>query len=182
MREEKFRVRAELYRLLLDGESGTAASLVPRMLADPESLTPEIRWCLLYLIRGIGYLASRNHLLGQGGLLDTLVEDFELARCRTGRLDWLWYTVVQEDTGHWLQRYESTEVHYSLEELDWLNEQLGRLWEVERQRLAMEEPPLQPLAVRKRLAAAQNTGHNRAGSWLIVRSISAALDPVTDVD
>ena len=182
MGEEKFRVRAELYRLLLDEESGTAASLVPRMLADPESLTPEIRWCLLYLIRGIGYLASRNSLLGQGGLLDTLVTDFELARCRTRRLDWLWYSVVQEDADHWLQRYESTEIHYSLEELDWLNEQLGRLWEVERQRLAMEEPPLQPLAVRKKLAAAQNSGLGHQGSWIVVRAVPAALDPVTDAD
>jgi hypothetical protein len=124
------------------------------MLADPESLTPEIRWCLLYLIRGIGYLAARNGLLGQGGLLDTLAEDFELARCRTRRLDGMWYQIVQEDPGHWVQRYETTNVHYSLDEIFWLNDLLGRLWEVERQRLALEEPPLAPLALRKKLPAA----------------------------
>lgn len=120
------------------------------MLADPDSLTPEIRWCLFYLIRGIGYLAGRNHLFGQEGLLDTLSEEFEVARLRTQRLDNLWSGIVQEDPNHWMQRYESTEVHYSLEELDWLNELLGRLWEVERQRLALEEPPLEPLVLRKR--------------------------------
>jgi hypothetical protein len=150
MDDERFRVRSELYRLLLDEEAGAASALVPRMLADPDSLTPEIRWCLFYLIRGIGYLAGRNHLFGQEGLLDTLSEEFEVARLRTQRLDNLWSGIVQEDPNHWMQRYESTEVHYSLEELDWLNELLGRLWEVERQRLALEEPPLQPLVLRKR--------------------------------
>jgi hypothetical protein len=154
MDEERFRIRAELYRLLLDEEAGAASTLVPRMLADPDSLTPEIRWCLLYLIRGIGYLAGRNRLLGQDGLLDTLAEEFEVARCRTRRLDGLWSDIVQEDPKHWMQRYESTEVHYSLDELSWLNEQLGRLWEVERQRLALEEPPLPPLAMRRKLVAA----------------------------
>jgi len=150
MDDERFRVRSELYRLLLDEEAGAASALVPRMLADPDSLTPEIRWCLFYLIRGIGYLAGRNHLFGQEGLLDTLSEEFEVARLRTQRLDNLWSGIVQEDPNHWMQRYESTEVHYSLEELDWLNELLGRLWEVERQRLALEEPPLEPLVLRKR--------------------------------
>jgi len=150
MDDERFRVRSELYRFLLDEEAGAASALVPRMLADPDSLTPEIRWCLFYLIRGIGYLAGRNHLFGQEGLLDTLSEEFEVARLRTQRLDNLWSGIVQEDPNHWMQRYESTEVHYSLEELDWLNELLGRLWEVERQRLALEEPPLQPLVLRKR--------------------------------
>jgi hypothetical protein len=148
---ERYRVRAELYRLLLDDEAGCASSLVPRMLADPESLTPEIRWCLLYLIRGIGYLASRNGLLGQNwGLLDTLVEDFEVVRSRTRRLDGLWYSVVQEDPSHWLQRYESSDRRYSVEELHWLNRQLGRLWEVERERLSLEEPPLAPLVLRRK--------------------------------
>ncbi len=155
MDEERFRIRAELYRLLLDDEAGVASTLVPRMLADPDSLTPEIRWCLLYLIRGIGYLAARNRLLGHGGLLDTLAEDFEIARCRTKRLDGLWSDVVQEDPKHWMQRYESTDLHYSVDELLWLNEQLGRLWEVERQRLALEEPPLPPLAMRRKLVAAE---------------------------
>lgn len=154
MDEEKFRVRAELYRLLLDEEAGVASSLVPRMLADPESLTPEIRWCLLYLIRGIGYLAAHNELLGSGGLVDTLVEDFEIVRSRTRRLDCLWFDVVQEDPSHWVQRYESTDQRYSLAELTWLNAQLARLWEVERERLELEEPPLPPLVRRERLAAA----------------------------
>ena len=151
---EKFRVRAELYRLLLDDSLGTASFLVPRMLADPDSLTPEIRWCLLYLIRGMGCLAGRNGLLGRGGLLDTLVGDFEIARCRTRRLDGLWYEIVREDPTHWVQRYETTDVHYSLEEMFWLNGLLGRLWQVERQRLALEEPPLLPLALRRKVIAA----------------------------
>ena len=153
--EEKYRVRAALYRLLLDDEAGAAPTLVPRMLADPDSLTPEIRCCLLYLIRGIGYLASRNDLLGHGGLLDTLAEEFETVRVRTRRIDGLWFDVVQEDPAHWVQRYESTDQHYSLEELSWLNLQLGRLWEIERQRLELEEPPLPPLVLRRRLMAAE---------------------------
>jgi hypothetical protein len=156
MDEERFRIRAELYRLLLDEEAGASSTLVPRMLADPDSLTPEIRWCLLYLIRGIGYLAGRNRLLERGGLFDTLAEDFEVARRRTRRLDGLWSDIVKEDPKHWLQRYETTEVHYSLDELSWLNVQLGSLWEVERQRLALEEPPLPPLAMRRKLVAAAN--------------------------
>lgn len=155
MDEERFRIRAELYRLLLDDEAGAASTLVPRMLADPESLTPEIRWCLLYLIRGVVYLAARNRLLGHGGILDTLADDFESARYRTKRLDGLWSEIVQEDPKHWMQRYESTDVHYSIDELSWLNEQLGSLWEVERQRLALEEPPLPPLALRRKLVAAE---------------------------
>lgn len=156
MEEERFKVRAELYRLLLDEDSGAASTLVPRMLADPDSLTPEIRWCLLYLVRGIVYLAARNQLLGHSGLLDTLAEDFELARCRTRRLDGLWSDIVSEDPRHWTQRYESTDVHYSLDELNWLNELLGRLWEVERERLALEEPPLAPLALRRKLPASES--------------------------
>ena len=153
--DERFKVRAELYRLLLDDDASVASTLIPRMLADPESLTPEIRWCLLYLIRGIGYLAARNRLLGHGGLLDTLDEDFELARCRTRRIDGLWFDVVQEDPQHWTDRYDSTDVHYSLDELSWLSTQLGCLWEVERQRLALEEPPLPPLAVRRKMVASE---------------------------
>lgn len=154
MDEEKFQVRSELYRLLLDEEAGVASSLVPRMLADPDSLTPEIRWCLLYFIRGIGYLAAHNDLLGSGGLVDTLVEDYEIVRARTRRLDSLWFDVVQEDPTHWVQRYESTDQHYSIDELNWLNQQLGCLWEVERERLELEEPPLPPLVKRQRLPAA----------------------------
>ena len=146
----KFQVREELYRLLLNEEEGVAYNLVPRMLADPESLTPEIRWCLLYLIRGIGYIASRNGLLGRGGLLDTVIQGFEESRRSNDRIDWLWFTVVREDESHWIQRYESTDVRYSLEELDWLHAQLGKLWNVERQRLELEEPPLTPLVLRER--------------------------------
>ena len=155
MDEQRFRTRAELYRLLLDEEAGVASTLVPRMLADPDSLTPEIRWCLLYFIRGVVHLAGRNRLLGSGGLLDTLADDFELARLRTRRVDGLWSEIVQEDPKHWTQRYESTDVHYSLEELLWLNQQLGKLWEIERQRLALEEPPMAPIALRRKLVAAE---------------------------
>jgi hypothetical protein len=153
MDEEKYHVRAALYRLLLDDEAGAASTLVPRLLADPDSLTPEIRCCLVYLIRGIGYLSARNGLLGQGGLLDTLAEEFESVRLQTRRIDGLWFDIVQEDPSHWVQRYEGTEIRYSLEELEWLNRQLGRLWETERQRLELEQPPLRPLVLRRRLEA-----------------------------
>jgi hypothetical protein len=46
-------------------------------------------------------------------------------------------------------------VKYSLEELRWLNELLAKLWDVERERLELEEPPLPPLVLRekRRLAA-----------------------------
>jgi hypothetical protein len=150
MQEQTLHVRAELYRLLLDEEAGVACNLVPRMLADPESLTPEIRWCVLYLVRGIRYLAARNMLLGEGTILDTVVEDFEIARLHQERLDWLWFTVISEDEDHWTQRYESTNVRYSVEELHWLHELLGTLWEVERERLDLEEPPLLPLVLREK--------------------------------
>jgi hypothetical protein len=155
MQDRKSNTRTELNRLLLDEEAGVACNLVPRMLADPESLTPEIRWCVLYLVRGIGYLAARNGLLGSGSVLDTVVEEFEVARMSHERLDWLWYTVVLDDESHWVQRYESTDVRYSLEELHWLHDLLGRLWSVERERLALEEPPLAPRVLRekKRLRA-----------------------------
>jgi hypothetical protein len=155
MDENRYQVKAALYRLLLDEEAGAAPTLVPRLLADPESLTPEIRCCLQYLIRGIGYLAARNHLLGQGGLLDTLAEEFESVRTRTGRIDGLWFDVVQEDPAHWVQRYEATDRHYSLDELSWLNQELGRLWEIERERLELEEPPLPPLVLRRRMVRSE---------------------------
>jgi hypothetical protein len=155
MQEQRIQVRTELYRLLLDEEAGVACNLVPRMLADPESLTPEIRWCVLYLVRGIGYVAARSMLLGEGTILDTVVEQIELARLSQERLDWLWLVVMSEDEDHWLQRYERTNVRYSLEELRWLNELLAKLWDVERERLELEEPPLAPLVLRekRRLAA-----------------------------
>ncbi len=150
MSGQKFQIREELYRLLLNEEEGVAYNLVPRMLADPESLTPEIRWCLLYLIRGVGYIASRNGLLGNGGLVDAVLQGFEESRRSNERVDWLWFTVVCEDESHWIQRYESTDTRYSLEELSWLHAQLGELWNVERQRLELEEPPLTPLVLRER--------------------------------
>ena len=150
MQDQKSHVRTELYRLLLDEETGVACYLIPRMLADPDSLTPEIRWCILYLVRGIGYLASRNDLLGGGTILDTVLEEYEVVRLRQERTDWLWFDVIQEDEDHWVQRYESTDVRYSLEELRWLNELLHKLWLVERERLELEEPPLAPLVLRER--------------------------------
>ena len=150
MQEQKLQVRAELYRLLLDEEAGVACNLVPRMLADPESLTPEIRWCVLYLVRGIRYIAARNMLLGEGTILDTVVEDIEIARLHQERLDWLWFVLVSEDEDRWIQRYESTDIRYSLEELCWLHELLGKLWVVERERIELEEPPLAPLVLREK--------------------------------
>ena len=155
-REQQGEVRTQLYRLLLDEDAGVASSLVPRMLADPDSLTPEIRWCLLYLVRGIVHVAARNNILASGCLLDTLAVDFESARCQTLRLDRLWSEVVQEDPKHWMQRYESTDIHYSLEELLWLSGQLDRLWQVERQRFDLKDPPLQPIALRKKLISSMS--------------------------
>jgi hypothetical protein len=150
MLARKFQIREELYRLLLNEGEGVAYNLVPRMLADPESLTPEIRWCLLYLVRGIGYIASRHGFLGRDGLLDAVLQGFEQSRRVNERLDWLWFTVVREDENHWIQRYESTNVRYSLEELTWLHRQLIALWKVERQRLELEEPPLPPWVLRQK--------------------------------
>jgi hypothetical protein len=152
MQAQQIQVRHALHRLLLDEDAGAAANLVPRMLADPDSLTPEIRWCLLYFIRGIGFLAARNRLLEFGDLLHTVVEGFEAARRKCERLDGLWFSVVREDEEHWIQRYEAHDTRYSLEELEWLRAQLDRLWRVERERLALEEPPLAPLALRSRLS------------------------------
>lgn len=151
MHAERLQVRQTLHRLLLDERKGAACILVPRMLADPDSLTPELRWCLLYLIRGIGFLAARNRLLEDGGLLHTVVQGFEAARRKCERLDWLWFSVVREDAEHWIQRYESHDTRYSIEELEWLRAHLDQLWRIERQRLALEEPPLPPLALRRRL-------------------------------
>ena len=150
MQDPKAKVRSELYRLLLDEEAGVACNLIPRMLADPESLTPEIRWCIFYLVRGIGCLAGRNGLLGDGTILDTVVKDFETVRLAKERLDWLWYEVIRDEDDHWLHRYESTDVRYCLKELRWLNDLLGKLWIVERERLELEEPPLPPLALREK--------------------------------
>lgn len=164
MQAEQLQVRQTLHRLLLDERNGAACILVPRMLADPDSLTPAIRWCLLYLVRGIGLLAARNQLLDPGGLLHTVVEGFEVARRRCERLDWLWFSVVREDEEHWVQRYESHDTRYSLEELEWLGAQLDRLWRIERERLALEEPPLPPLALRR-----QKTGEPSEGESSLAR-------------
>lgn len=150
MRDRGLQLKDELHRLLLDEGAGVACTLVPRMLADPVSLTPEIRCCLQFLVRGIGLLAGRNGLLSGEGLLDLVVEGFEEARRRCERFDALWYSVVQEDETHWVQRYESTRVRYSVEELHWLHRQLGQLWEIERERLELERLPLAPLALRRR--------------------------------
>jgi len=150
MQGERSQIRAGIYRLLLNEEAGVAYNLVPRMLADPDSLTPEIRWCVLYLVRGIRYLAARQGLLGKDGLLDTVVDDFEVARLRRERLDRMWFSIVREDEEHWIQRYESSDIRYSLEELNWLHVLLGRLWAVERERLDLEDPPLAPLVLREK--------------------------------
>jgi hypothetical protein len=169
MSGRKFQVREELYRLILDEDEGVAYNLVPRMLADPESLTPEIRWCLLYLVRGVGYIAARQGLLGNGGLLDAVLQGFEASWRVKERLDWMWYSVVREDEEHWIQRYESTDVHYSLEELDWLHRRLIALWNVERERLDLEAPPLAPLVLRQRerlkAADAERTEPSISGVW-----------------
>src|SRR3989304_922602 len=141
MSGQKVQIREELYRLLLNEEAGVACNLRPRMVGDPESLTPEIRWVLLYLIRGIGFIASRHGLLHNGGLLDAVLKGFEESRRVNERLDLMWFSVGREDENHWVQRYESTDVRYSLEELAWLHRQLAALWKVERQRLALEAPP-----------------------------------------
>ncbi|MFQ5791296.1 MAG: hypothetical protein ACE5JI_12565 [Acidobacteriota bacterium] len=167
MQDPRTRTRTELYRLLLSEEAGVACNLVPRMLADPDSLTPEIRWCLLYLVRGIRNIAARNGLLGNGDLLDTVVEDFEISRRRNEHLDWLWFAVVRDDENHWVQRYQSTDIRYSLEELHWLHQHLGRVWSVERERLVLEEPPLPPLVLREKLrlkAASEGTPLRVSGS------------------
>ncbi len=88
--------------------------------------------------------------MGGGTILDTVLEEYEIVRLRQERLDWLWFDVIQEDEDHWVQRYESTDVRYSLEELHWLNKLLHKLWLVERERLELEEPPLAPLVLRER--------------------------------
>ncbi len=134
-------LRAELHRLLLDETTGGAAELAPRMLADPASLTPELRWCLVYFLRGVGCLAARNRILDPGTLLHAVARMVEAARLVTLSLDRCWHEVARELPGHWLTRYEASDRPYSLEELHWLNALLARLWRRERDRLIEVEIP-----------------------------------------
>ncbi len=143
------RLRAELLRLLLDDRAGAAAALAPRMLADPWSLTPEVRWCLLYLLRGVRCLAARRRLLEPGTLLHFVAHEVEESRQHTAAMDAVWYDVARELPGHWLRRYEDTDVRYSLDELRRLNLLLGRLWFSERNRLRAMDPPLLPHYLRR---------------------------------
>ena len=141
-------LRAELYRLLFDDEHGAAAFLAPRMLADPQSLTPEVRWCLVYLLRGIRSVAASSRLLEPDSVLHLVAHTVEAARRTTASVDGRWYEIARELPGHWLRRYEQGEVRYSLEELRYLNLLLARIWFVERQRIAFMDPPLLPRYMR----------------------------------
>ncbi len=142
-------LRAELYRLLLDDAAGAAASLAPRMLADPQSLTPEVRWCLVYLLRGVRSLAASSRLLEPDSVLHLVAHTVEAARRATAAVDQIWFEVAKELPGHWLHRYEQSEIRYSLEELRYLNLLLARIWVVERQRIALMDPPLLPRYLRQ---------------------------------
>ena len=142
------RVREELHRLLFDDGVGAAASLAPRMLADPHSLTPEVRWCLLYFLRGVRLLADRSRLREPGSVLALVAQLVEVSRLSTARMDQNWYEIARELPGHWLGRYENRQVRYSLRELRYLNVLLGRIWRVERQRIALMDPPMIPFYLR----------------------------------
>ncbi len=146
-------LRTELYRLLFDDEQGAAAFLAPRMLADPQSLTPEVRWCLVYLLRGIRSVAASSRLLEPDSVLYLVAHTVETARTATAAVDGLWYEIARELPGHWLRRYEQGEVRYSLEELRYLNLLLARIWLVERQRIAFMDPPLLPRYLREPVGA-----------------------------
>ena len=143
-------LRTELYRLLFDEELGAAASLAPRMLADPQSLTPEVRWCLVYLLRGIRSVAASSRLLEPDSVLHLVAHTVEAARRATAGVDGHWHEIARELPGHWLRRYEQGDVRYSLEELRYLNLLLARIWFVERQRIAFMDPPLLPRYLRAR--------------------------------
>lgn len=147
---ERNALRAELYRLLFDETEGAAAFLAPRMRADPQSLTPEVRWCLIYLLRGVRSLAARGRLLEPGSVLHLVAHAVEAARRATAEVDRLWFEIARELPGHWLNRYERREIRYSLEELRYLNLLLARIWVVERQRIALMDPPLLPRYLRER--------------------------------
>ncbi len=146
-------LRTELYRLLFDDEQGAAAFLAPRMLADPQSLTPEVRWCLVYLLRGIRSVAASSRLLEPDSVLYLVAHTVETARTATAAVDGLWYEIARELPGHWLRRYEQGEIRYSLEELRYLNLLLARIWLVERQRIAFMDPPLLPRYLREPVGA-----------------------------
>ncbi len=146
-------LRTELYRLLFDDKQGAAAFLAPRMLADPQSLTPEVRWCLVYLLRGIRSVAASSRLLEPDSVLYLVAHTVEAARMATAAVDGLWYEIARELPGHWLRRYEQSEVRYSLEELRYLNLLLARIWLVERQRIAFMDPPLLPRYLREPVGA-----------------------------
>lgn len=149
------RLRAELYRLLFDDAEGAAAFLAPRMLADPQSLTPEVRWCLIYLLRGVRTVAARSRLLEPDSVLHLVAHTVEASRLATATVDQLWFEISRDLPGHWLRRYERGEVRYSLDELRHLNLLLARLWTVERQRIAFMDPPLLPRYLREAAAAPQ---------------------------
>jgi len=134
-------LRAELHRLLMDENAGGAAELAPRMLADPASLTPELRWCLVYLLRGVRCVAAKARILDPGTLLYTVAHMIEAARMITEPLDQHWHEVARDLPGHWLTRYEESEGPYSLAELRRLNVLLARLWATERERLVNTEIP-----------------------------------------
>lgn len=142
-------MRAELYRLLFDDEQGAAAFLAPRMLADPQSLTPEVRWCLIYFLRGIRSVAASSRLLEPDSVLYLVAHTVEAARRSTAAVDGHWYEIARELPGHWLRRYEQGEVRYSLDELRYLNMLLARIWIVERKRIAFMDPPLLPRYLRQ---------------------------------
>ena len=141
-------LRAELYRLLFDDQHGAAAFLAPRMLADPQSLTPEVRWCLIYFLRGIRSVAASSRLLEPDSVLHLVAHTVEAARRTTANVDSLWFEMARDLPGHWLRRYEHGDVRYSLDELRYLNVLLARLWLVERQRIAFMNPPLLPRYLR----------------------------------
>lgn len=141
-------LRADLYRMLLDDEEGAAAFLAPRMLADPQSLTPEVRWCLIYFLRGVRSVAASHRLLEPGTVLHLVVHTVEAVRRATDRVDQIWFDVARELPGHWLRRYQRDDVRYSLEELRYLNVLLGRIWVTERKRIALRDPPLLPRYLR----------------------------------
>lgn len=143
-------LRRELYRLLFDDAEGAAAFLAPRMTADPHSLTPEVRWCLLYFLRGVRSLAASSRLLDPDSVLYLVAHTVEAARLPTAGVDRLWFEIARELPGHWLNRYEREEIRYSLAELRHLNLLLARIWAVERQRIAFRDPPLLPRYLRER--------------------------------
>ena len=118
------------------------------MLADPQSLTPEVRWCLIYLLRGIRSVAASSRLLEPDSVLHLVAHTVEAARRVTANVDSHWFEIARDLPGHWLRRYEQGEIRYSLDELRYLNVLLGRLWFVERQRIAFMDPPLLPRYLR----------------------------------